>query len=549
MTVSDLFDLCGLQSVKVFNDAEVTSVCSDSRQVQPGAVFVCMPSENSDTHAFALDAVKRGAVGVVAHSREGRDELIRQRITCGWVPEEEFNYMLGGLCDAALDHPASELSIIGVTGTNGKSTTAWMIRDALEALGTKAAYLGTLGFRYPGHVRVLENTTPFPVELWNLFKDAADAGCEYFVMETSSHALSQGRVARVPFGCGVFTNLSQDHLDFHGSMEDYELSKLTLFTDYACDGLQDFAAVINVDDPVGQGWVSTLEGMEAVMGDYDEDLKDQMVEGALEALRLQFESSGQKFDKNQAQQVETELRAELDSDGPREYALMTYGFERGGFKGRATRIELDSLELELKFEGATAIGAMKVGGEFNAFNALSAAASLCAIGFELTDVAKALGSVTPVPGRFESIQNDRGIGVIVDYAHTPDALEKLLKSARPLTKGRLIAVFGCGGDRDRSKRPLMANVVSEMADLAVVTSDNPRTEDPEAIIREVQSGLKPGTPTETVVDRREAIRLAIQLAQPGDTVVIAGKGHEDYQIIGKTKHHMDDREMAREALV
>ena len=209
MTVSDLFDLCGLQSVKVFADAEVTSVCSDSRQVTPGAVFICMPSENSDTHAFAVDAVKKGAVAAVAHTREGRDYLIRNKVSCGWVPAESFNLMLGGLCDAALDHPAMEMSVIGVTGTNGKTTTAWMIRDALEALGQNAAYLGTLGFRYPGHVRILENTTPFPVELWNLFKDAAEADCEYFVMETSSHALSQGRVARVPFGCGVFTHYTR----------------------------------------------------------------------------------------------------------------------------------------------------------------------------------------------------------------------------------------------------------------------------------------------------------------------------------------------------
>jgi len=493
VTAFELLARTGFEAVSLPHpEAEIRAIVADSRSdALTGALFVCMPSERVDTHAFAQDAIGKGAAGVLVHDRIWYDRLSGLGIDVAYAPKSDFLGTLGGVCRAFFPS-VSEMRVVGVTGTNGKTTTAWMIRQAMDSLGRQAAYLGTLGFRYGETARALENTTPFPVELWTMLDEAARAGCKDFVMEVSSHGLEERRVAAVPFACGVFTNLSQDHLDYHPSMEAYEAAKLRLFTDY---GEGEFVAVLNSDDPVGSRWAATLRPRESSR-----------------------------------------------------YRLVTFGFDSGEVRGEVLEVALSSLALRLRADGRECVCKLGVGGMFNARNALAAAATLYGLGCDLDAIVDGLAAVTPVPGRFEAIANEQGIGVIVDYAHTPDALEKLLVSARELGPTRLIAVFGCGGDRDRTKRPKMATVVSRLADRIVVTSDNPRTEDPLAIIADVEAGLDPSKPAESIADRREAINHAIEIAEPGDIVVIAGKGHEDYQIIGRVKHHMDDRELARQAL-
>lgn len=459
-----------------------------------------MPSLSGREVEFAKAAIEAGSAAVVASSSEAFEAARARGLSAAWRPAgPEFFESVGEVCRRFFTPVQPVGTLVGITGTNGKTTTAWMLRDALGALDRKAAYIGTLGFRRCGRTTVLENTTPFPVELWNLLGKAWAEGCEDVVMEVSSHGLAEHRIAGVPFSCGVFTNLSQDHLDYHPSMQAYEEAKRDLFlrVPKVVDGR--FVAVLNTDDPVGASWAPLIQRAR------DEERWD-------------------------------------------EYRIVTYGFSTGEVRGRIEHVALDTLNLVLEHEGRQVRADLSVGGAFNAQNALSAAATLVGLGYGLADVARALGSVTAVPGRFEAIANDRGIGVLVDYAHTPDALDKLLTSARQLNPVRLIAVFGCGGDRDKTKRPRMAEVVGRLADLAVVTSDNPRTEDPASIIADIEAGLPGGFESRSIVDRREAIADAIRLARRGDIVVIAGKGHEDYQIIGRTKHHMDDREMARDAL-
>jgi UDP-N-acetylmuramoyl-L-alanyl-D-glutamate--2,6-diaminopimelate ligase len=381
--------------------------------------------------------------------------------------------------------PSSAMRVVGVTGTNGKTTTAWMMRDALRALGRRAGYMGTLGFDPSGERRELANTTPFPVETWQLLHEAASARVEDLVMEASSHALFERRLFGVRFACGVFTNLSQDHLDFHGSMEEYEAAKLLLFTEYAGPG---FESAINVGDPVGLSWSKKLD------------------------------------------------------------VTVTFGAPSAELVVEPLEKSLSSLVLRATYRGSESVFKIGVGGMFNVWNATSCLAGLLALGYDLDEACRAMESVTPVPGRFESVPTGRGFGVIVDYAHTDDALVKLLQSVRELAPSRIITVFGCGGDRDKSKRPKMALAASANSEVTIVTSDNPRTEHPLAIIEDVVKGLVPGAVCETVPDRREAIERAVQLARDGDVIVIAGKGHEDYQIIGRTKHPMDDRQMARNAV-
>lgn len=493
MTASDLLARDYLEAVSLADpSAELSSICADSRAPDvAGALFVCMPSARIDTHEFAEAALEAGARAIFTHDRTWFDRLAARGVDAAYAPRDQFMAALGEACRRF--YPRSgELRIVGVTGTNGKTTTAWMIRQALDALDSRCAYLGTLGLRYGDTVRPLENTTPFPVDLWRMLDQARRADCRDFVTEVSSHGLEEERVARVPFAAGVFTNLSQDHLDYHPSMEAYEAAKFRLFTDYP-DG--DFLAVLNVDDPVGLRWSETL-------------------------------------------------RPRVSS----RYRVVTCGFAGGDVRGEALDVSVAGIRLRLRTESEQAEARLGVGGMFNVRNALAAATTLFGLGYDLSAVARALAGVTPVPGRFEAIPNERGVGVLVDYAHTPDALEKLLASARELKPRRLIAVFGCGGDRDRTKRPKMAEVVSRWADVVVVTSDNPRTEDPQAILADIEAGLDRRKPWESIVDRREAIHHAIEIAEPGDIVVIAGKGHEDYQIIGRVKHPMDDREMAREAL-
>lgn len=470
-------------------DAQLSGLTADSRQVTPGACFVCMTSARRDTHDFLPDVQAKGAVAAICHSQAGLERARGLGLAAALAEPEHLNRKVGLACRAFFDDPTAELEVVGVTGTNGKTTTTWMLRHALDALGGKAAYLGTLGFHFGEYHESLENTTPFPVELWTRLAQARDAGCTHLAMESSSHALVERRLAGVRYDVGVFTNLTQDHLDYHDTMEAYEQAKWLLFTEYAEQSGKPFVAALNTGDPIGAAWSARLDLPQVTFGAGEADL-------LLE---------------------------------PRS-------------------VTVAGLDLLARYRGEACEMHLHVGGLFNVENTGSALAALLGLGYGLGEAAKALEVVRPVPGRFEAVANDLGIGVLVDYAHTPDALENVLRSARALQPSRIITVFGCGGDRDRGKRPKMAAAVSAMSELTVVTSDNPRTEDPQRIFADIRAGVQPGSESLEIQDRREAIFEAVRLAQPGDIVVIAGKGHEDYQIIGHTKHPMDDRTMAREAL-
>ncbi|MBL8059379.1 MAG: UDP-N-acetylmuramoyl-L-alanyl-D-glutamate--2,6-diaminopimelate ligase [Chthonomonas sp.] len=475
--------------VRVAGDAAFLEIVSDSRGDVRGKCFVCMPEASVDTHKFLSEVALKGAVAAIVYNDEGFDKAVDLGMTAVQFDPDliSFNHSLGLVCRELYSDPSLDMRIIGITGTNGKTTCAWMLRQALRGLGREAAYLGTLGYQGAGELEELPNTTPFPADLWALIHRARLEGISDLVMEVSSHALHQNRVAGVRFNIGVFTNLSQDHLDYHKTIEEYAEAKKLLFTAAYDDP---FVAVINADDLVGSYWLSEWEQSSIAPG------------------------------------------------------YVSYGFERGTLRGEVLAVEFDQLAIKVN-EQEVLVG---VGGSFNASNALTVFATLHSIGVEPKDAAEAMRSVTAVPGRFEAVASDSGVGVIVDYAHTPDALDKLLSSAKELDHKKLICVFGCGGDRDATKRPQMAEIATRLADRTVLTSDNPRTEDPAKILQDIERGVTAGSDFVVVPDRREAIAQAIAEAESGDLVVIAGKGHETYQIIGRTKTDFDDRQVAREAL-
>ncbi|MCX7801073.1 MAG: UDP-N-acetylmuramoyl-L-alanyl-D-glutamate--2,6-diaminopimelate ligase [Fimbriimonadales bacterium] len=491
MRFADLFSTAGVHPDRLLGDASLEGMVADSRKASPGCLFVCMPSPSGDTHRFLDDARERGAVAALTHTDAGCERAWDLGMAAALVRHEgkTFAEALARLCKAFFGDPSGRLRLVGVTGTNGKTTTAWVMRDALEALGVPSAYLGTLGYKTGEGKLTLENTTPFAVELNQCLADAVASGIQGFVMEVSSHALEERRADGLEFDAAIFTNLTQDHLDYHGTMEAYEAAKWRLFSDLPATAGKPFRAAIDADDPVGARWLERID-----------------------------------------------------------HPAVSYGVQSGSLRGKPLRVTVESIQMELSFGERVVPVQVGLGGLFNVQNTLAVAAGLLALGYSLDDAATALRAAKPVPGRFEPVRNDLGIGVIVDYAHTPDALEKLLDAVRALEPRRVITVFGCGGDRDRTKRPKMARVVSERSDLSVVTSDNPRTEDPHRILGDVVAGLAQGSEAVTIVDRKEAIFEALRRAQPGDVVVIAGKGHEDYQIIGRTKFPMDDRKIAREAL-
>jgi UDP-N-acetylmuramoyl-L-alanyl-D-glutamate--2,6-diaminopimelate ligase len=493
MTLKHLIAATSVLPAEMCGDAEVSGVEIDSRKVKPGALFVCMPETTRPSEAFIPAAAEQGAKSAIVYSREGMQLAVSYGLACALVPHhgELFSDAVWKLCDAYFEHPTRDLTLIGITGTNGKTTTAWLIRDLLERLGPKAAYLGTLGFHLPDRSRELENTTPFAVDLYNLIAEARKAGADAISMEVSSHALAQHRVGGLEFDVAVLTNLTQDHLDFHGTMEAYAHSKHRLFVDQNRGSSKRLVSAFNIDDPVGKAWA-------------------------------------------------------VEQNGP----TVTYALQdpEADLKGEPIEIGVDHIRMTLSYRGeAEAI--IPLGGAYNVQNTLSAVAATLGMGYRLADIAEALATVRPVPGRFEPVKNSCGISILVDYAHTPDALEKLLDSVREVSgAGKIITVFGCGGDRDKTKRPKMAKSASSRSDLTVATSDNPRTEDPNQILRDVVAGIVPGRDSIAILDRREAVAHAVKSARPGDVVVIAGKGHENYQIIGRTKHPMDDRELALSAL-
>ncbi len=468
MAVADQARIVGDGSV------EVESLAYDSRKVGAGALFFCVPGEKVDGHSFAAGAVEAGAGALVV---ERELELGVAQVVVG-----DVRAAMAPLAARFWGDPTGELKVVGITGTNGKTTTAFLVREVLEAAGVRCGLLGTVKQVVGGVEEAVERTTPEAVNLQATFRRMLDGGDEACVMEVSSHALRLHRADAIHFELALFTNLTQDHLDFHADMEDYFRSKRLLFE------MGPRVAIVNVNDEYGRRLAEEFECATFSAKGREADLAAQDVD---------FDASGAGF---------------MIKPGPLRV--------RTGLPG-----------------------------EFNVANALGAFAACTALGVEPEVAAAGLGEASPPPGRFEPVSEGQPFAVLVDYAHTPDSLENVLRSARQLTPGRLIAVFGAGGDRDRDKRPKMGRAGAELSDLAVITSDNPRSEDPAAIVAEVAAGAEGRGEVEIEVDRRAAIALALARAQPGDTVVIAGKGHEQGQEFeGGRTIPFDDRDVAREEL-
>ncbi len=465
---------------------EVTGLAYDSRCAQAGDLFFCTVGNLSDGHEHAAAAVEAGAVALVVERKLGLA-----------VPQALVENARAAMAPAALAfyrRPTDELRVAGITGTNGKTTTAFLVRGLLETAGTGTGLLGTVKSVIGGAEAELERTTPEAIDLQATFRAMLDAGDGACAMEVSSHALAIGRTDGVRFAVAAFTNLTQDHLDFHTDMDDYFAAKSLLFIPER--GERPGRAVVNVDDPYGRRLA------DAIRAEFGADLVTCSARGAdadLRATDVEFDASGSRF------RIEGEL---------------------------------GSFDAEIPLPG-----------DFNVENGLVAFAIATALGVEAGEAVTGLANAERVPGRLEPIDEGQAFGVLVDYAHTPDSLENVLEATRRLTAGRVICVFGCGGDRDRAKRPLMGEIAARLADVALLTSDNPRSESPEAILDEVLAGISNPAGVVREVDRRAAIRAALGRAVAGDTVVIAGKGHEQGQEFENgRKIPFDDREVAREEL-
>ncbi|MEO0181170.1 MAG: UDP-N-acetylmuramoyl-L-alanyl-D-glutamate--2,6-diaminopimelate ligase [candidate division WOR-3 bacterium] len=455
---------------------EITDIVYDSRMVVPGALYCAITGRNADGHMFINDAERAGAAALLV-SRDMGSRLPR-------ILAEDTRKAMAILSDRFFGHPSGGMKLIGITGTAGKSTTAFIIHSALRALGHQAALITTVQYSTPKATRPAERTTPEAPDLQRLLKQALEEGADFGVMEVSSHGVAEHRILGLEFSAGAFTNLGRDHLDYHGTIEAYAEAKLEFFRMLP----QDAVAAINADDP----W----------------------------AFRF-------------AQ--ETPAKAIF-------YSLNG----RGEIRVRVLSSDAEGLALEFEMAGQKARTLLPLVGLHNAGNAGAALAVLVGLGFELGAVASAFRSAKGPPGRFEKVSEGKDFLVIVDYAHTPEALSRALSAARLLTKGRLHLVFGCGGNRDKGKRPLMGRAAEEGADSVILTTDNPRDEEPSDIIREILSGME--TKPLVIPDRREAIRAGIRSLGPGDVLLIAGKGHEEYMEIKGQRIPFSDRQVAVEVM-
>ncbi len=470
-------------------DEDVKGLTTNSHATRTGDVFIGMPGTRVDGGEFWPSAINAGAIAAVISP--GAAQKMPPNGDACVIVAENMTRVCAELASKFYDYPGHKLKLVGVTGTNGKTTTTHLIEHFLNAANLNTALMGTLYTRWKGFSKEATHTTPFAVELQQQLALAREAGNEYGIMEVSSHALAQGRVLGCQFEVAVFSNLTQDHLDYHKDMEDYFAAKSLLFSPDYLQG----RAIINAGDSYGQRLLTALG-----------------------------------TDKAWSYSVNDESANLWMSD---------LSYSATGVSGT-----LHTPKGSIGFNSPLV-------GQFNLENLLSAVGTALHLGVDLEVIAQAIPNFPGVPGRMERVQVDshQDISVIVDYAHTPDSLENLLKASRPFISGKMICVFGCGGDRDRTKRPKMGKIAAELADVAVVTSDNPRTEDPQRILDDVLAGIPDGVNPTVICDRATAIRTAILQAQPGDGVLLAGKGHEDYQILGTEKIHFDDREHARDALL
>ena len=452
---------------------EITGVSYDSRATRPGELFVAIRGYDTDGHKYIASAVEHGAAAVLCEEKPS--------VEIPYILVEDSRKALAVLGANWYGHPAEQMTVIGVTGTNGKTTTTYLLKSLLEqCLNARVGLIGTIQNMIGQEVVDTERTTPESFELHKLFRQMLDAGCTHVVMEVSSHALYMHRAYGIPFKLGIFTNLTQDHLDFHKTMENYCAAKAILFRN--CE-----LGLFNLDDEYAEAMMAMADCKKLTysLGNSAADLAAQ---------NLQMESDCVKFDAVIGSEI---LRYRLG-----------------------------------------------IPGKFSVYNALCAIGAAYALGIPLPEIAEALRSCSGVKGRVEVVPTPgTDYTILIDYAHTPDALENVLRSVREFCKGRLIALFGCGGDRDPIKRPIMGRIGAELADLVVYTSDNPRTEDPAEILRQVVAGAgDTKTPYVVIENRREAIRWAMDHAEKDDIIVLAGKGHETYQVLGKEKTHLDERE-------
>lgn len=487
MQLKELLAPLLLVNVSGDDEIEITGLSVDSRKVKPGDLFVCLTGFTVDGHEYAMQAVEHGAVAILAERELDIDAAVAV------VPDTRRAMAM--VADRFFQSPTQELRLIGVTGTNGKTTTTHLIDKILTDRRKKTGLVGTIHMRIGDVYEEIKNTTPDVIDLQGSFRRMREIETEYAIIEASSHALDMGRVRGCNFHIGVFTNLTQDHLDYHKTMENYLNAKSLLFSQLgnSYDYAQMKTAVLNADDPASEVFKRVTPARVITYG--IESKAD------VSASDIRITSKGTTF------------------------TLHT-------FKGSA--------ELHLQLIG-----------KFNVYNALAAIATALAEGFELTDIKQSLEQIKGVNGRFEPVIAGQSFTVIVDYSHTPDSLENALQTVKEFAQGRIFCVVGCGGDRDRTKRPIMAKIATNYADVVVLTSDNPRSEDPVAILNDMEEGLQGVDSAQyvTIVDRREAIRYAVSKAGENDIILIAGKGHETYQIIKGEVLAFDDREVARESIL
>jgi UDP-N-acetylmuramoyl-L-alanyl-D-glutamate--2,6-diaminopimelate ligase len=495
MTARAPFDAAPMPTLADRDGARaVTSVTSDSRSVAPGSVFVALRGLKADGSSFAREAIARGAMAVIAEGPAPAG------VQTAWIQVSDARLALAALSAAFYGHPSDQLVLVGITGTNGKTTTSYLLASIFEAAGIKCGRIGTVGYQIAGREIEATRTTPEAPEVQRLLREMVTSGCGACVMEASSHALALRRVDYLHFSAVIYTNLTRDHLDFHRDMEDYFVAKRRLFEMLPAGGI----GVSNLDDPRGRAFAAAAPRPVTYAIDNPADVRP----------------------------------------GPLTFSLDGLSFEVRTPRGRfAVRSQLV--------------------GRPNAYNILAAAATAMALDLPFNAIEQGIAGLTLVPGRFEVVSEPTDdVRVVVDYAHTDDALKNLLETARPLATGRVITVFGCGGDRDRTKRPLMGAVAARLSDLVVITSDNPRSESPEQIIEEIKRGIvvpadrvppkgqggPKATPHLAIVDRKAAIERAIHDASGGDLVLVAGKGHEKYQEIGGRVLPFDDVDVAKGAL-
>ncbi|MCM8795882.1 MAG: UDP-N-acetylmuramoyl-L-alanyl-D-glutamate--2,6-diaminopimelate ligase [Candidatus Omnitrophica bacterium] len=468
--------------ISLEDDFEVAGITCNSKEVRPNFVFVAVKGTKEDGHKFIKEAINNGARAVIVQSKDYR---LKSRKRVPMIVVQNTRKVIAELASEFYGNPSRKLKVIGITGTNGKTTVSYLIEGILKEAGFNPAVIGTINYRFGDLVMAAKNTTPGPLELQSLLAKMLKKGVDYLVMEVSSHALDQERTRGIDFYAGIFTNLTHDHLDYHKTQDDYFQAKTKLFK-----GLKKKAmAIINHDDIYGR--------------------------------RIEALTSAQ---------------------------LITYGIENASdIMAYNINLNMTHTEFCLKAKEKELILITKLIGRYNVYNILAAIAFTLNEGISLEKIKIALEKFSFVPGRLERIDTKKGYFVFVDYAHTEDALKNVLITLRELARGRVIVVFGCGGERDKTKRPKMGKVVSELADYAIITSDNPRSEDPRQIISQIQKGMRNNNYS-IVIDRRQAIKRSLALAKTGDIVLIAGKGHENYQVLKDTRLPFDDRKVVRECL-